>query len=328
MKVLVGDVGATNTRIAMIEAEGCEILEEEAYPSSELEGLTGALQRFTEEVGVSFAAACFGVAGPVRDGRAELTNLGWEVSAADLGEELGVPVEVINDLEAAAWSLDVLGPGDVAVIHEGAGDSPAEGNRALISPGTGLGQAGLFWDGAEHRPFATEGGHAEFAATDEVEWGLRTELAARHGRVSWERVLSGPGMVAMHRFLCSRRDIGNGCPADTLSEDDREAGPAITRGARDGSCEACAETLDRFCRLLGAETGNLALKLLAKGGVWIGGGIAPHIVTELQGGSFREAFLAKGRMREVMERIPVAVILDEKAGLRGAARVAGRLAEE
>lgn len=323
MRVLVGDVGGTSCRLALVATEGFETLEEEVYPSAEHEGLEGVVARFIEELGGAFQAACFGVAGPVREGRAELTNLSWVVDEKELSGGLGVPVAVVNDLEAAAWSLDVLHPGEVAAVREGAGG--ARGNRALVSPGTGLGEAGLFWDGAEHRPFATEGGHADFAARDELEWELAVEVAERHGRASWERVVSGPGLVAIHRFLCSRREIGSGCPVEELT-DSVEAGPAITRGARDGSCPVCVESLDRFCRLLGAEAANLALKLFATGGVWIGGGIAPAIVDELRQGSFVEAFLGKGRMRELLEEMPVRVILQEKAGLRGAARFAGRLA--
>lgn len=323
MRVLVGDVGGTSCRLALVETEGFETLEEEVYPSAEHEGLEGVVARFIEELGGAFQAACFGVAGPVREGRAELTNLPWVVDEKELAGGLGVPVAVVNDLEAAAWSLDVLQPGEVAAVREGAGG--ARGNRALVSPGTGLGEAGLFWDGAEHRPFATEGGHADFAARDELEWELAVEVAERHGRASWERVLSGPGLVAIHRFLCSRCEIGSGCPVEELT-DSEEAGPAITRSARDGSCPVCAESLDRFCRLLGAEAANLALKVFATGGVWIGGGIAPAIVDELRQGSFVEAFLGKGRMRELLEEMPVTVILQEKAGLRGAARFAGRLA--
>ncbi|MDX1631745.1 MAG: glucokinase [Thermoanaerobaculia bacterium] len=327
MRVLAADVGGTNCRLALFETEGFRALEERIYPSREYGGLDEVVGHFAEEIGDGFRTACFGVAGPVRKGRAELTNLPWVVDAAELRERLGHPVAVINDLEAAAWSLELLSPGETAVIREGSGARSEEGNRALIAPGTGLGEAGLFWDGSEHRPFPTEGSHADFAPRDSVEWELRSELALRFGRVSWERVVSGPGRVEIHRFLCSRREteIETGCPVEELAGDDEALGPAITRGAREGNCEVCAESLDRFCRLLGAEAGNLALKLLATGGVWIGGGIAPSIVDELREGSFLEGFLEKGRMREIVAATPVSVILAEKAGLRGAARVARRL---
>lgn len=326
-RVLAGDIGGTNCRLALVDAEELRIVDEEVYPSRENEGLGKLVERFAEEIGDRFEAACFGVAGPVRGGRAELTNLPWVVDEEDLEGELARPVSVINDLEAAAWSLDLLRPGETAVIHEGGGTEVVEGNRALIAPGTGLGEAGLFWDGTGHRPFATEGSHADFAPGDSLEWELRSELASRYGRVSWERVVSGPGLVEIHRFLCSRREAGTGCPVEETTGDEAP-GPAITRAAREGSCEICAESLDRFCRLLGAEAGNLALKLLATGGVWIGGGIAPSIVDELRNGRFVEGFLGKGRMRGLLEEIPVSVILAEKAGLRGAARVARRLGRQ
>lgn len=326
VRVLAADVGGTNSRLALVETEEFEIVEERAYSSRDHDGLAAVVERFQDEgPGGELAAACFGVAGPVHGGRAELTNLPWAVDAGDLRDRLGIPIAVINDLEAAAWSLEILRPQDQEVIREGIG-SKARGNRALISPGTGLGEAGLFWDGSEHRPFATEGGHADFAASEELEWELREELAERHGRVSWERVVSGPGLVAIHRFLASRRGARGDCPAEGLDERDESVGPAITRGAQSGLCEICRESLDLFARLLGAETGNLALKLFATGGVWIGGGIVPSIAADLREGRFLEGFLGKGRMRDLVERIPVVAIVDEKAGLRGAGRVAARLA--
>lgn len=333
MRVLAGDVGGTNSRIAVLETDGYQILAEEVYPSDRHDGLGSVIARFNSDVNTPFDAACFGLAGPVEDGRVKTTNLPWVVDERDLADELGVPVAVINDLEAAAWSLDVLADDEVDLIYPGiypegaeGQDVPTSGNRALIAAGTGLGQAGLFWDGDRHRPFATEGGHADFAPSDDLEWELRAHLAERHGRVSWERVVSGPGLVAIHHFLCSRRGDGAGCPVEELPEGDDSAGPAITRRAREGTCEVCSETLDRFCRLLGAETGNLALKMLATGGVWVGGGIAPAIVEELREGLFVESFLSKGRMRHVLEPVPVRVILFEKTALRGAARFAARLA--
>lgn len=326
MRVLVGDVGATHCRLALVDEER-ETRREEIYSSRDHDGLGAVVERFVGAASDgSFAAACFGVAGPVRNGRSELTNLPWRVDASKLECDLGRPVAVINDLEAVAWSLDRLGPEDEAVIHAGTGSAEAEGHRAVIAPGTGLGEAGLFWDGRRHRPFATEGGHADFAPGDALEWQLRSELVSRHGRVSWERVVSGPGLVEIHRFLCSHREGPTGCPVESMARDDEAAGPAITRGALERSCSICIESLDRFCRLLGAEAGNLALKLFATGGVWIAGGIAPSIVEVLRDGPFREAFLAKGRMRKLLETIPVRVILDDKAGLVGATRVASRLA--
>ena len=329
MKVLAGDVGGTNSRLAVVENDRFEILAEETYPSADYDGIGRVIEEFRGAVDAPFDAACFGIAGPVRGGRVNATNLPWVVDERSLAEELGVPVAVMNDLEVAAWSLDVLRDDEVVTLYPGSGEHgepPAAGNRALIAAGTGLGQAGLFWDGSRHRPFATEGGHVDFAPGDELEWQLRNELAGQHGRVSWERVVSGPGLVTMHRFLCARKHEAAGCPVEELGEDDESAGPAITRGAREGTCPACSETLERFCRLLGAEAGNLALKVLATGGVWVGGGIAPDILDELRDGPFVEAFLAKGRMRHVLEPIPVRVILFEKTALRGAARFAARLA--
>ncbi len=330
MRILAGDIGGTHTRLALVDSsDDHRIADEAEYSSPEHDDLASLVHRFVDERDAAFEAACFGVAGPVHEGHVRATNLPWVVDERSLGEDLGVPVAVINDLEAAAWSVAILAPDAVETVHPGAGGD-ARGNRALIAAGTGLGEAGLFWDGSEHRPFATEGGHADFAPGDELERDLLAYLAREHDHVSWERVASGPGLEAIHRFLCVRRGgAGAGCPVAELAPGD-EAAPAISRAALAGSCEVCTDSLDRFCRLLGAEAGNLALKVLATGGVWVGGGIAPEIreVLAAPGGAFMERFLAKGRMRDLLEPVPVRVILDDKAALRGAARVAARYKEE
>ncbi len=328
MRVLAGDIGGTHTRLAVVDPDDHRITDEKVYSSPEHDGLAAVVGRFVGEHGASFEAACFGVAGPVADGRVRTTNLPWVVDERSLAEDLGVPVAVINDLEAAAWSVAILGPHDVATIHPGAGGD-ARGHRALIAAGTGLGEAGLYWTGSEHLPFATEGGHADFAPAGEIERELLVHLSREHGHVSWERAVSGPGLEAIHRFLSERRHgADTGCPVPDAPSGG-EVAPAISRAALDGSCRVCVESLDLFCRLLGAEAGNLALKLLATGGVWVGGGIAPEIlqVLSVPDGPFVERFLAKGRMRDLLEPIPVRVILDDKAALRGAARVAARRRE-
>lgn len=324
MVVLAGDVGGTNTRLALVEVEGgkLRIQELEVYSSKDHGSLGDMVRAFVAEGNRFFDLACFGVAGPVREGRAHPSNLPWSVDESRVGKILGVPTEVMNDLEAMAWGIPLLAPDELALLQEGEGN--VEGNAALIAPGTGLGEAGLFWDGTEHLPFASEGGHADFAPSDEVEWELLVELAGRFGHVSWERVVSGPGLAALHRFLCRGWGTSTvGCPLESVGNE--EGGPeAISRAAKEDRCEACAETMNRFCRLLGAEAGNLALTVMATGGVWIGGGIAPDILHLLREGSFLEGFTNKGRLRGLMERIPVRVILDEHVALRGAARRVSR----
>ncbi|MFO8173600.1 MAG: glucokinase [Gemmatimonadota bacterium] len=324
MLVLAGDVGGTNTRLALAEVAGAKIRIQElkVYPSRSRSSLEEITEAFVPEGRRSFEMACFGVAGPVWKGRAHLSNLPWVVDERRLSEILGVPTEVMNDLEAMAWGVSLLAPDELALLQEG--EEQPEGNAALIAPGTGLGEAGLFWDGREHRPFSSEGGHTDFAPSDKVEREFLVELSGRFGHVSWERVVSGPGLAALHQFLCRRGGTATeGCPLETIGGED--TGPeAITRAAKEDRCQTCVETMKRFCRLLGAEAGNLALTVMATGGVWIGGGIAPDILHLLREGPFLEGFTAKGRLRKLMERIPVRVILDEHVALRGAARRAFR----
>lgn len=350
MAIIAGDIGGTHTRLAVMEggSERLRVKDLQVYSSQDHDSLTEILERYKGKGHRSLEGACFGVAGPVRNGGARITNLPWQVDEEDLTTSLGVPTVVVNDVEAVGWGIPLLGPDDVTVLLEG--EEGVEGNGAVIAPGTGLGQAGLFWDGQEHRPFASEGGHADFAPVDEVDWGLQMELASRFGHVSWERVVSGPGLEALHRYLCRRSGAKTeGCPLESLEAGIRGAevvgadsggpdvmgadsggpevmdaeisGPeVITRAAGEGRCPACSDTVQRFCRVLGAQAGNLALTLLATAGVWIGGGIAPDILPLLQEGSFREGFVGKGRLQDLMERIPVRVITDHHIALKGAGR--------
>lgn len=217
------------------------------------------------------------------------------------------------------WGLEALAPADVGDLARG--DPEVRGNRAPIAAGTGLGEAGLFWDGSRHRPFATEGGHAGFAPGDATQEALLSWLRPRFGHVSWERVLSGPGLHALYEFM---RDTGRGSEPPWLREallaDDPPA--VITRAALDGTSETCGRALDLFVTLYGAEAGNLGLKIMATGGVYVGGGIAPRILERLRDGRFLEAFRSKGRMRPLLEAMPVLVVLNERTPLLGAARFA------
>jgi glucokinase len=320
--ILGGDIGGTNTRLALFDdggrfpADGIE----RHYPSRQHAGLEVIVRTFVEETGVRPGVACFGVAGPVREGRALTTNLPWVVDAAVLGGQLGAPTWVVNDLEATAWGLGTLAAGDVVELAPGA--AGAAGNAAVIAAGTGLGEAGLYWDGRQHLPFPSEGGHATFAPEDDVEVELLRWLRRRfREHVSWERVLSGPGLVSLYQFL---RDTGRGEEPVWLADAMRAGDPAaaITRAALDGSSPLCVETLDRFAGLYGAEAANLALKVMATGGVYLGGGIAPRIVAKLTDGAFMRRFLDKGRMRGLLETMPVRVVTNDRCGLLGAGRCA------
>lgn len=325
--MLAADLGGTSARVAAFAPAGDQLtpVYQAIVPAATLSGADAVLRLLPENMGGALAAACLAVAGPVQEGRARLTNLPWEVDAAAVAEQLGLSsqrVTLVNDLEAIAWAIPTLPTSSLCTLHPGV---LHRGNIALVAVGTGLGQAGMVWDGRCWSPFASEGGHADFAPRDEVEWRLTQKLLGRYGHVSWERVLSGQGLVELYRFLTDLH--GAAIPPQLAAALDCGAGAAaVAKAAREGSCLVAAEAVRRFVGLLGAEVGNLALKLMARGGVYVGGGIAPKLLQSLRQGPFLEGFLAKGRMRPLLESFPVHVILDESAGLKGAARVAARLA--
>lgn len=320
--ILAGDVGGTKTRLGFFERQGerYQLRREQTYASREQPNLEAIISAFLAADRKAPRRACFGVAGPVKNGRCEATNLPWIVDAGHVARNLGIPeVSVINDLEATAYGIDVLQPQDLVTLAAGAPD--AKGNRAVIAAGTGLGQAGLFWDGERHRPFACEGGHTDFAPRSDVEAELFTYLESRHGHVSYERILSGPGLYAVYEFL---RGSGRGAEEGWLADEIRAGDPAaaISKAGLAGRSDLAGHALDLFVSIYGAEAGNLALKVMATGGVYVGGGIAPKILPRLQSPAFREAFVAKGRMRPLLEAMPLCVITDDRAALRGAARYA------
>jgi glucokinase len=301
---IAGDIGGTHTRIALFDRGGTDPAALEIYRSGEHDGLEAMLRAFLAAHPAEVSRAAFGVAGPVHDGYVQTTNLAWPVDAASVAGALGLErVGLVNDLVANAYGIAELGPDDLAVLN--AGDPRAGGNAAVISAGTGLGEAGLYWDGHRHHVLASEGGHTDFAPTNDEEAALRAHLAATHPHVSYERVCSGMGLVAIHEFLG-----GKGLD-----------GMAITRAAHGGDA-VCARALDMMVAIYGAEAGNLALKLLATGGVYVGGGIAPQILPRLRDGGFMRAFTAKGRFAELLRQVPVQVILNDRTALLGAARLA------
>lgn len=317
--ILAGDIGGTSTRLALFDAESgaLRVVAQERYPSRHFVGLSEIVREFSSTHPGTPSRACFGIAGPVRGGRAETPNLPWVIEADALARQLALPrVTLLNDLEANAWGVFTLAEDDFASLA--VGQPAADGNAAIISAGTGLGEAGYYWDGTSLRPFASEGGHADFAPHDELTIELYRWLHRRYGHVSWERVVSGPGLVNIYKFLHDERQLPE--PSD-LVEAMRSGDPAaaISKAALDGTSELAASALDMFVTLYGAEAGNLALKMKASQGVWIGGGIAPKILTRLKRPGFLEAFRDKGRFRAFMEAIPVRVILNDQTALRGAA---------
>lgn len=325
MKVLAGDIGGTTTRLGIYEVAGDELraIREQSFVSAAVSGLGEILSEFLEGRDSGCRSACFGIAGPVTGRRMRTTNLPWVVDADDLERTTGIsPLVLINDLEATAWGAVRMGEGEVHVLNPGTSD--ARGNGAVIAAGTGLGEAGIYWDGGAMLPFACEGGHTGFSPTDELGDGLLQFLRGRHGgRVSWERVLSGSGLADLYRYMLERA----GKPAPDWFIEADQAGdptPAIATAGLENRCEVCTNTLEVFARLYGEEAGNLALKIMATGGMWVGGGIAPKILPALTAGAFMEGFLAKGRMRPLLESMPVRVILDDRTALYGAAHCAAR----
>ena len=317
--VLVGDIGGTKTGLAVAEVDGDRVkLElERRYPSQEFGSLADIVSRFIDETGAACERGSFAVAGPVVDNHSRTTNLPWKLDGSALAKQLGLSrVRLLNDLEAIAWGVAALSDADFCVLQAGAQD--AAGNACVVAAGTGLGEAGLYWDGQAHRAFATEGGHADFAATDEREFALLQFLQQRIGRISWERVVSGMGIGNLYDFLSQSSSDSPPAPVAAALNGDGDVAAAVAEAAAD--CPLCRETMQLFAVLYGREAGNMALKQMALGGVYLGGGIAPKNLDLLREGGFLRGFLDKGRMRPLMERMPVKVILEQRAPLLGAAR--------
>jgi len=320
--ILAGDIGGTNARLALFDVQdgAYRLVSGSVFPSREYRGLDEIVSQFVTSSAIHPKAACFGVAGPVRNGRVETSNLPWIIEATRLASELNLKTAtLINDLEANAWGIAALQPDDIVTLNQVRG-KPV-GNKAVIAAGTGLGEAGMYWDGAQHHVFASEGGHADFAPRNELEVEMLEYLRARFGHVSYERIVSGPGLVNVFHFL---RDSGRGQEPAWLTEQmaQSDPAPAISSAALAGQCSLCEHAVDLFVSLYGAEAGNLALKIMATGGVYVGGGIAPKMLPKLAGPLFIQSFAGKGRMQPLLESIPVKVIKNEKLALLGAARYA------
>jgi glucokinase len=322
-----GDVGGTKCNLALF-SERCGALVEgegrrySSHAHTRFEDVISEfLRSVVEPAGIVLTAAGFGVAGPIHQGVAVATNLPWRVESRNLAVLLKLPkVALLNDLEATAYGIAALGPKDLEVLNTGAPE--ARGLQAVIAAGTGLGEAGLYWDGIAHRPFSSEGGHADFSPRNELEDALLLYLRKRFGgHVSWERILSGPGLHNVYDFL---RDTKRGAEEPWLREAMEKQDPSavISHAALEKKSPLCVQALDLFVTLYGCEAGNLALKLLATGGLFVGGGIAPKILPKLREPAFMDAFLAKGRMRAVLEQVPVRVVLNDHTALLGAARAA------
>jgi len=321
--VLAGDIGGTNTRLAFFEGTPDRLspVAIEIFPSREHAGLEEIVKTFTAKHKCTPGAACFGIAGAIRDGVVEATNLPWVVRVKTLIADLGIAkISLINDLEANAHGIALLSESDFVTLN--AGIPVRGGNRALISAGTGLGEAGLLAErDGSYRPFPSEGGHADFAPANDLEIELLRYLMGRFGHVSYERVLSGPGLFNIYQFL---RDTGRAEEPSWLTEAIAQGDPsaAVSKSGLAGTAESCVKALDIFVSIYGAAAGNLALQVVATGGTFIGGGIGPKIISKLQGPAFLKAFQAKGRVSSLLKDVPVRVITNDKTALLGAGRVA------
>lgn len=319
--ILAGDVGGSKTVLAAFSRADGEIrlLARDVFASPEFPTLSAVIERFLAGRHLELAAAAFGIAGPVVEGGVQVTNLPWYVDESVLSDSLGgIPVRLLNDLAALALAVPDLPAQDVETIHEG---QPADhGTLAVIAPGTGLGEAFLVWQEGGYRALASEGGHADFAANDELQAELLAYLRPRFGHVSWERVCSGSGIPNIYAFFKDSDRL----PEPPWLTSQLAAGidptPVIVRSGLENTSAICRAVLDLFVSVLAAEAGNLALKVLAHGGVYFGGGLPPRILPLLRAPAFRKAFMAKGRYAGLLERFALRVITDPEAGLWGAAR--------
>jgi glucokinase len=319
--ILAGDIGGTKTNLGLFETpDGALALQaQQSYPSREHVGLEAIVNKFLEDRNVRITAACFGVAGPIVDGQCVTPNLPWIVSAESLARTLSLAsVMLINDLEATAHGIAALKADEFFTLNEGISMA---GNAALVAAGTGMGVASLFWNGQRHVPSASEGGHIDLAPRNPMESELLRYMQTKYSRVSLERIVSGPGLLNVYKFL---RESGYTTESAEVTARFATEDPSgvISKAALAGECRMCVKALDLFVAIYGAFAGNIALVLKAIGGVYIGGGIAPKILEKLKDGTFIGAFMEKGRMSSLVATIPVRVILNDKTALLGAARVA------
>jgi len=325
--LLAGDIGGTKTRLGLFKVadDRPEALQAREFATLSFQSLGDIIEAFLRNATVhasDIEAATFGVAGPVTNQVARLTNVPWPVDGAALADRIGLArVELVNDLAAMAYAVPVLEPHELAVLQEGI--ATPEGNAALIAAGTGLGEALLHNVDGRFIPAPSEGGHADFAARTPREAELASELIRQFGRAAVEHVVSGPGLVNLYHFTHTAPCAAVGEPVKRS-----EMPSLITAAALEQRCPACEEALDLFVGAYGAEAGNLALRSVATAGVYLGGGIAPKVLSALEGGVFLEAFRAKEPMVDLLATIPVCVILNRRAGLLGAAVHARELAAE
>ncbi len=319
--ILAGDIGGTRTRLAAFDTEGSKLqrVTEKTYASQEHGGLAEIIADFVKTEGIPVHSACFGVAGPVRGGRSKISNLPWTIDSRELAGQLRLgSVGLINDLEAYAYGIDALESKDLVTLS--AGSENADGNRAVISARTGLGVAGLYWDGFRHHPFACEGGHTDFAPRSELEIELFGYVLKKYGHVSTERILSGPGIKNIYDFLRDSKKAEEPAWLKEQMGKTHDAPALISQMALENKAPICEQTFSVFISVYGAKTGDCALNFMATGGIFICGIIAARNLPKMKDPIFMESFLSKGRMRGLLADMPVKVVLNDDCGIMGAAR--------
>ncbi len=321
--LLAGDIGGTKTVLALFDAqEGAATItrhpiQEHTFPSQQYQSLEIIIDEFLRDSDYSISAGSFGVAGPVVGDRAQVTNLPWVIEAGALRERFGFDIHLLNDLEALATAVPHLEATDLITLNEG--EPVAHGAMGVIAPGTGLGEAFLVWNGERYQSHPSEGGHCAFGPTTPLQLEMLNYWLPRMGHVSYERVCSGIGIPNIYSFL---RDTGRHEEPAWLRQQMAEATdltPVIAKAAVAGEAEICTATLELFMEILGDQAGNLALTVLATGGIYLGGGIPGRILPQLQKGPFMQFFQDKGRFSEMMSRIPVHVVYNPKTALYGTA---------
>ena len=316
--LLAGDIGGTKTNLALFEVEGeLEPQVELTYKSRDYPNLKAVVAEFLSDTKASVDRAIFGVAGPVSDGKSTTTNLPWVISEETLKESMGVEkVKLLNDLESTAYGVLHLKEDDLYTLND---ERPRSGTKAVIAPGTGLGEAVIFFREGHYHVLPSEGGHTDFGPNNLFEIELLRYLLGKFGHVSYERICSGRGIPHIYEYLKVNHYADELPEVAEALRKARDPTPVIVEKAMEGVCELSIATLNAFVSILGAEAGNLVLKVMAMGGVYVGGGIPPRILSKLKDGTFMASFVNKGRFADTLSHVPVHIILNPKTALLGAA---------
>jgi glucokinase len=325
--ILVGDVGGTKTRLALYKRQGGRMQRHDKadFASANYSGLEEIVSAYLQKHQVTVKKASFGIPGPVINGEAKTTNLPWVISEKNLAKRTSIKkVKLVNDLVAVTTAIPHLSPAELTILYDGTQPKNSDSNCAVLAPGTGLGEAFLYYHGGEYHVHASEGGHVDFAPNSEIEIELLRYLQTKFERVSYERVLCGPGLVNIYEFLNQSRRATEP-PELRVRLQKEDAAAVIANAGQNGEFAICVQALDIFVSILGAQAGNLVLTMLTTGGVYLGGGIPPKISKKLSDGTILKSYFNKGRLRPLVEKTSLYIIKDDHAALLGAAHIAVKL---